>query len=146
IMIFAMLGFVAIIVVSVLDHRLGWSRMPARVSLVGDALVVLGFLAVFFVVKENSYAASTIQIAEGQTVVATGPYAMVRHPMYSGAFILLIGMPLALGSWWGLVAILVLLPVLIWRLLDEEAFLSRNLPGYVDYKSKVRWRLLPGLF
>jgi protein-S-isoprenylcysteine O-methyltransferase Ste14 len=146
IMIFAMLGFVAIIVVSVLDHRLGWSRVSAPVSLLGDVFIAVGFLAIFFVVRENSYAASTIQIAEGQKVISTGPYSVVRHPMYAGALILLIGMPPALGSWYGLFAILLFLPVLVWRLLDEEAFLSRNLPGYVAYKAKVRARLIPGLF
>jgi protein-S-isoprenylcysteine O-methyltransferase Ste14 len=103
-------------------------------------------LIVFFVVKENSYAASTIQIAEGQKVISTGPYSVVRHPMYAGALLLLIGMPLALGSWYGLLGILLVLPVLIWRLLDEERFLCRNLPGYSEYAAKVRWRLLPRLF
>jgi protein-S-isoprenylcysteine O-methyltransferase Ste14 len=146
IMIFAMLGFVAIIVVSVLDHRFGWSRVSTAVALLGDALIALGFLAVFFVVRENSYAASTIQIAEGQTVISTGPYAVVRHPMYAGALILLIGMPLALGSWYGLLGILLFLPVLIWRLIDEEAFLVKHLPGYAAYTAKVRARLIPGLF
>src|SRR5262245_25232714 len=146
IMIFAMLGFVAIIVLSVLDRRLGWSRVSAPVSLLGDVLIAVGFLVVFFVVRENRYAASTIQIAEGQKVISTGPYSVVRHPMYAGALILLIGMPLALGSWYGLFAILLFLPVLVWRLLNEEAFLSRNLPGYAAYKVKVRARLIPGLF
>jgi protein-S-isoprenylcysteine O-methyltransferase Ste14 len=96
--------------------------------------------------KENSYAASTIQITEGQKVISTGPYSVVRHPMYAGALLLLIGMPLALGSWYGLLGILLLLPVLIWRLLDEETFLCRNLPGYSEYSAKVRWRLIPRLF
>jgi protein-S-isoprenylcysteine O-methyltransferase Ste14 len=116
------------------------------VSLLGDSLIALAFLVIFFVMKENSYAASTIQVAEGQKVISTGPYAVVRHPMYAGALLLLIGMPLALGSWYGLLGIFLFLPVLIWRLLDEEQFLSRNLPGYLEYKAKVRWRLIPGLF
>ena len=101
---------------------------------------------IFFVLRENSYAASTIQIADDQKVISTGPYALVRHPMYAGALLLIAGMPLALDSWYGLVGIVVILPMLIWRLQDEERFLRRNLPGYADYTSKVRWRLIPGLF
>jgi protein-S-isoprenylcysteine O-methyltransferase Ste14 len=85
IMVFAMLGFIAMVVFPVLDHRLGWSSVPASVSVLGDALIVLGFLFIFFVFRENTYGASTIQIAEGQTVISIGPYALVRHPMYAGA-------------------------------------------------------------
>src|SRR5215471_2481740 len=139
----AMLGFIAILVFPVLDHRFGWSSVPASVSVLGDALIALAFLFIFFVFKENSYGASTIQIAEGQTVVSTGPYALVRHPMYAGALVMLIGTPLALGSWWGLFAVLLILPVLIWRPLDEERFLRQNLAGYAEYQTKVKYRLLP---
>jgi len=146
IMLLATFGFFSLVVFPVLDFRFGWSPVPAFVSLLGDVLIALAFLIIFFVMKENSYAASTIQIAEGQKVISTGPYAIVRHPMYAGAFLLLIGMPLALGSWYGLFGILPFLPVLIWRLLDEEKFLARNLPGYVEYEAKVRWRLIPGFF
>jgi protein-S-isoprenylcysteine O-methyltransferase Ste14 len=146
IVLLVMLGFTAFLVFPVLDHRFGWSPVPAYVSIIGNVLIALGFLFIFFVLRENSYAASTIQIAEGQRVVSTGPYAVVRHPMYSGALLLVIGTPLALDSWYGLLGILVILPVLIWRLLDEEQFLTRKLPGYAEYKSKVRWRLIPGLF
>src|SRR5262245_21262460 len=146
IVLLVMLGFTAFLVLPVLDPRFGWSPAPAYVSIVGNVLIALGFLFIFFVLRENSYAASTIQIAEGQRVISTGPYAVVRHPMYSAALLLVIGMPLALDSWYGLVGMLVILPVLIWRLTDEENFLTRNLPGYVEYKSKVRWRLIPGLF
>jgi protein-S-isoprenylcysteine O-methyltransferase Ste14 len=117
--------------------------VPASVSVLGDALIALAFLFIFFVFKENSYGASTIQIAEGQTVISTGPYALVRHPMYAGALVMLIGTPLALGSWWGLFAVLLILPVLIWRLLDEERFLRQNLAGYAEYQTKVKYRLLP---
>jgi len=143
IMVFAMLGFPALLVFPALDHRFGWSVVPASVSVLGDALIALAFLFTFFVFRENSYGASTIQIAEGQTVISTGPYALVRHPMYAGALVMLIGIPLALGSWWGLLALLVILPVLIWRLLDEERFLRQNLSGYADYQTKVKYRLVP---
>jgi protein-S-isoprenylcysteine O-methyltransferase Ste14 len=143
IMLLATLGFIVTIVFPVLDHRFGWSAVPASVSVLGDALIALAFLFIFFVFRQNSYGASTIQIAEGQTVISTGPYALVRHPMYAGALVMLIGTPLALGSWWGLFAVLLVLPVLIWRLLDEERFLRQNLPGYAEYQTKVKYRLLP---
>src|SRR5262245_12594230 len=146
IMVFAMLGFIAMLVFPVLDHWLGWSSVPASVSVLGDALIVLGFLFIFFVFRENTYGASANQIAEGQTVISTGPYALVRHPMYAGALVMLVGVPLALGSWWGLFALLLMLPVLIWRLLDEERFLRQNLAGYTDYQGKVKYRLVPFLW
>lgn len=143
IMVLATLGFIAMLVFPVLDHRFGWSPVPASVSVLGDILIALGFLFIFFVLRENSYGASTIQIAEGQTVISTGPYALVRHPMYAGALVMLIGTPLALGSRWGLFGVLLILPVLIWRLLDEERFLRQNLRGYAEYQTKVKYRLLP---
>ena len=146
IMVLVLLGFAALMVVPVLDHRFGWSPVPPYVSIAGDGLVALGYLFILFVLRENSYAASTIQIADDQRVISTGPYALVRHPMYAAALLLVIGMPLALGSWYGLFGILILLPVLTWRLLDEERFLTRNLKGYAEYTSNVRWRLIPGLF
>jgi len=141
-----MLGSLAFLVFPVLDHRFGWSPVPPSVSIVGNMLIGLGYLFIFFVVRENSYAASTIQVADDQRVVSTGPYALVRHPMYAGALLLIIGLPLALGSWYGVFGIIGFVPVLIWRLSDEERFLTRNLPGYAEYVSKVRWRLIPGLF
>jgi protein-S-isoprenylcysteine O-methyltransferase Ste14 len=143
IMVFVLLGFIALLVIPALDRRFMWSSVPPWVSVIGDILVALGFFLVYFVIRENSYAASTIQVAEGQTVISTGPYAVVRHPMYAGALPLLIGTPLALGSWCGLGALIFFIPALIWRLLDEERFLHRNLPGYTEYTRKVRYRLVP---
>lgn len=143
IMSFAMIGFIALFVFPAFDHRFGWSPVPSYISLSGDALIAFGFLFILLVLKVNTYGASTIQIAEGQTVISTGPYALVRHPMYAGALPLLIGVPLALGSWWGLFVLVLFMPALIWRLLDEERFLAKNLPGYVEYQNKVRNRLLP---
>ena len=143
IMVFALLGFIALLVVPALDRRFIWSSVSPTTSVIGDLLVALGFLSVYFVIRENSYAASTIQVAEGQTVVSTGPYAVVRHPMYAGVLPLLIGTPLALGSWRGLGALILFMPALIWRLLDEERFLHKNLPGYTEYTQKVRYRLVP---
>ena len=143
IMVLATLGFIAMLVFPAIDHRFGWSSVSASVSVLGDALIALGFLFIFFVFRENSYGASTIQIAEGQTVISTGPYALVRHPMYAGALVMSVGIPLALDSWWGLFVLFLLLPVLIWRLLDEERFLRQNLPGYTEYQTKVKYRLVP---
>lgn len=143
IMCFALVGFIALLVVPAFDQRFGWSPVSTSVSVAGDVLVALGFLFIFFVFKVNSYGASTIQIAEDQKVIATGPYALVRHPMYAGALVMLVGVPLALGSWLGLFILALLLPVLIWRLLEEEKFLAKNLPGYTDYQKRVRYRFIP---
>lgn len=146
IMVLVLLGFAALMLFPVFDHRFGWSPVPPYVSIIGDGLIALGYLFILFVLRENSYAASTIQIADDQRVISTGPYALVRHPMYAAALLLVIGMPLALDSWYGLFGIFALLPVLTWRLLDEERFLTKNLKGYAEYKREVRWRLVPGLF
>jgi len=139
----AAIAFFAVILLPSFDHRFGWSRVPAYVSLAGDLLVVLGLLVIFFVFKENTYASGTIEVGAGQKVISTGPYGRVRHPMYSGAIVMLLGLPLALGSWWGLLALVPFTLVILWRLLDEENFLARNLPGYSEYRSKVRYRLVP---
>jgi protein-S-isoprenylcysteine O-methyltransferase Ste14 len=143
IMFFASLGFIAHLVFPALDHRFAWSHLPPYLALAGDVLVALGFLAVFFVFKENPFTSATIELAPDQKVISTGPYALVRHPMYAAALVMLLGIPIALGSWWGLLVILVMMPALIWRLFEEEKFLSRNLSGYVEYQNKVRYRLIP---
>jgi protein-S-isoprenylcysteine O-methyltransferase Ste14 len=143
IMTLAMLGFIALLVLPPLDHRFRWSSVPWPAVLAGDTLIVLGYLIMFVVLKANRFGASTIQVTEGQHVVSTGPYAVVRHPMYAGAIVLLAGTPLALGSWWGLIIAALCVPVLMWRLLDEERFLKQNLPGYTDYTQSVRFRLVP---
>jgi protein-S-isoprenylcysteine O-methyltransferase Ste14 len=140
------LGFIGLLVVPALDHRFGWSQMPPYLALAGDGLVVLGWLAIFFVFRENSFSSATVELAPDQRVISTGPYARVRHPMYAGALVMLIGIPIALGSWWGVLVVAMVLPALIWRLLEEEKFLARNLPGYVDYQEKVRYRLMTGIW
>lgn len=137
------LGFVALLVLPALDHRFGWSSVPPYVSITADVLFILGWTIIFFVFKENSFTASTIQIAEGQKVISTGPYAVVRHPMYSGAWLYILTMPLALGSWWGLLVLLVILPIGMLRIFDEEAFLKENLSGYTEYTQRVRYRMIP---
>jgi protein-S-isoprenylcysteine O-methyltransferase Ste14 len=143
IMFFASIGFVALLVVPALDYRFGWSTVPLPVVILGDILVVVGLCLVLLVYKENTYTSATIEVAENQTVISTGPYALVRHPMYASASLYLIGTPLALGSYWGFLALAFLMPFLIWRLLHEEKFLGNNLPGYIEYQKKVPYRLLP---
>jgi protein-S-isoprenylcysteine O-methyltransferase Ste14 len=143
IMMVTSIGFVALIVVPGLDHRFGWSDMPPLIALGGDLLILIGFAGIHRVFRENSFTSATIELASDQRVISSGPYAVVRHPMYAAALLMLAGFPIALGSWWGLLVIGAILPVLIWRLLDEERFLAMNLSGYREYQDKVRYRLLP---
>ena len=138
-----MLGFIGSVMLPAIDHRFGWSPVAPVVSVIANAMTVLSFLLFFVVMKSNSYAASTIQVEEGQPVISTGPYAYVRHPMYSGALLLVAVMPLALGSWWSALLIVPFFPVLVWRILDEEMFLRKSLPGYDEYMQRVRYRLVP---
>ena len=139
----ASLGFAGLLVVPALDVRFKWSQVPAGIVVLGDAVFALGFGFIARVYRENTFTSATIQVAEGQRVIATGPYAVVRHPMYASALLYLAGTPLALGSYWGLLALVFMLPFLIWRLIDEEQLLARDLPGYMEYQKRVRYRLLP---
>jgi protein-S-isoprenylcysteine O-methyltransferase Ste14 len=143
IMLFTSLGFIALLVVPGLDHRFGWSAVPLGVVVVGDVLVAVGFYLISLVYRENTYTSATIEVAKDQKVISTGPYAIVRHPMYASASLYLLGTPLALGSYWGSAPIAVVMPFLIWRLVDEERFLAKNLPGYTEYQKQVRYRLVP---
>jgi protein-S-isoprenylcysteine O-methyltransferase Ste14 len=137
------IGFIVLLVLPAIDHRLHWSELSPYAVLAGDALVLIGWLGIFFVFRENSFSSATIELSADQRVISTGPYAWVRHPMYATAVFMLAGIPIALGSWWGLLVIVAMLPMLIWRLIDEERFLARNLPGYTDYQNRVPYRLLP---
>lgn len=136
----------ALLVISALDVRFGWSHMPAYISLIGDLLVALGLFINLLVFRENSFGGSTIEIFEDQKVISSGPYGLVRHPMYAGVLVMVTGVPLALGSWWGLAILLITLPVLAWRILDEEKLLEKDLPGYTEYTQQVRFRLVPHLW
>lgn len=146
IMVLASVAFIGLTVLPALDKRFGWSHMPAAIAIAGNLLVALGWFGIYRVFRENSFTSATIELAPDQRVVSTGPYAVVRHPMYSAALVMLLGAPVALGSWWGLIALAVISPALIWRIFDEERFLAANLPGYVAYKQKVRYRLIPHLW
>ena len=143
IMVFTSLGFVAHLVVPALDYRFRWSAVPLEGVAAGDALLATGLYLVLRVYRANTFASATIEVAEHQKVISTGPYAVVRHPMYASAALYLLGTPLALGSYWGLAVIGAMVPFLIWRLLDEERFLAKNLPGYTEYQKRVRHRLVP---
>ena|ERR1700733_14468384 len=135
--------FVAIFVVSALDHRLHWSTMSVGFEILGDTLILIGFAFVFWVFKANSFTSGIIEVATNQNVITSGPYALVRHPMYLGSLVMLAGIPLSLGSWWGLIVIGFMTGAIIWRLLDEEKFLIRNLKGYEEYARRVCYRLAP---
>jgi len=146
IMTFTSLGFMALLVIPALDRRFGWSAVPAIVAVAGNLVFLLGYYVNFLVFKENSFAAATIGVAKDQKVIATGPYAVVRHPMYAGALVYCLATPLALGSLWGLLAVAAVAPFMYWRIVNEEEVLLRRLPGYADYCARVRWRLIPRVF
>jgi protein-S-isoprenylcysteine O-methyltransferase Ste14 len=129
-----------------LDFRFGWSQVPVPVVLAADVAVFLGYLLIFLVFRENSYAARTVQVESGQRVVSTGPYAVIRHPMYLGVIIMYLATPLALGSWWALPVFLLLPVVLVVRIRNEEKVLLRDLAGYDEYCRKVRYRLIPRIW
>ena len=136
----------AVLVVSALDHRFGWSQVPTPVVVIGDVLVAVGLGMSMLVVHQNSYAAATITVEAEQPVVDTGLYGVVRHPMYVGALIMMVGMPLALDSYWGLVTLVPGVAVLVLRIVDEEKMLRQELAGYDEYTQKVHYRLVPGIW
>ena len=142
----ASFAFSVAMVVPALDHRFGWSHLPLGVVVLGDVLVVVGYFAVFQVFRENTFASALIEVGSEQRVIETGPYAMVRHPMYGSALLMLTGIPLALGSLWGLCVLPLFLALLVWRLIDEETLLVQDLPGYDNYRQRVRYRLVPHLW
>ena len=142
----AFASLVGLFILGGLDHRFGWSHMPSFIAWAGDVLVVVSFLLYTLVFKANSFGASNIRVEEKQSVASTGPYALVRHPMYTVGVVLFAGIALGLGSWWTLLLIVVAVPVLILRILDEEKVLEKDLAGYKEYEQKVRYRLVPYLW
>lgn len=138
------LGFIAMLVLPALDHRFHWwPAVPFFASVGGVVLVAIGFLIIFFVYEENTFTSATIEVYPEQKVVSSGLYALVRHPMYMGGLVMFVGMILSLGSWWGLVMFALMMPALLWRIFDEEKLLTKDLPGYAEYKNTVRYRLVP---
>ena len=146
IMIGASLAYLSLLAVPALDYRFHWSSVPMAGVVLGNVLFVIGFLFVGRVYRENTYTSATIEIHEDQRVIDTGPYAIVRHPMYSGALLYMLGTPLALASYVGLLGVVVMAFVIAWRLVDEERMLARELHGYAEYRERVRYRLIPGVW
>ena len=142
----AFLGIFAMMAFSAFDHRMGWSSVPAWVSVLGDVLVAAGLGITMLVVIQNGYAAATVTLETGQTVASGGVYRFVRHPMYVGFVIMMVGMPLALGSYWGLLFVIPTLGALVFRIVDEEKLLTKELAGYDEYAQKVRYRLMPNVW
>ena len=143
---FLSLLFFASIVFSATDHRLGWSSIRPYMVFSGDGLWVASAVIMFFVLKQNSYASRVIEVREGQPVISTGPYGIVRHPMYAGGLAGMAGVPLALGSLWGLLVCVPMSALIVRRMLDEEKYLTANLAGYAEYRVKTRWRLIPVVY
>ena len=131
---------------SALDHRFGWSSVPTWLVIVGNILVAVGLSIAQLVIVQNNHAAATIRVEADQPLVSTGLYGLVRHPMYLGTVIMMIGTPPALDSLWGLLAVVAAVPVLAARILDEEKMLVAELAGYLDYTQQVRYRLIPGVW
>ncbi|MCL2701470.1 MAG: isoprenylcysteine carboxylmethyltransferase family protein [Phycisphaerae bacterium] len=143
---FASVPFYGMLLISGLDHRFGWSHVPLVAVVAGLVFTVVGYWIVYAAMRANAFASATVEVQPGQHVVSTGPYAAVRHPMYSGALLMLLGTPPAMGSWWGLTLYGPVAVAILWRLVLEERFLAKHLSGYVAYCGQVRWRLLPGVF
>ncbi len=126
-----------------LDRRFGWSHVPPEMSIAADIIVLLGYMMVFLVFKENAYAGRSVEVVKGQKVISSGPYSIIRHPMYLGTIFLYGATPLALGSYWAFPLFALMLPLLIIRIISEEELLRRELKGYAAYCKKVRYRLVP---
>ena len=138
--------FVLMFILPGLDRRFGWSQAPVWAVIAADVLILLGYGIVFLTFKENTYASRVIEVAEGQKVITSGPYTLVRHPMYVGALLMYFFTPLALGSWFGLIPALSVFPAIILRILDEEKALAQDLPGYSEYMQMTPYRLIPGVW
>jgi protein-S-isoprenylcysteine O-methyltransferase Ste14 len=142
----SLLWFILAFILPGLDRRFGWSDVPVPVVLAADLLVLLGYGIVILAFRENQYASRIVQVEQDQQVITTGPYALVRHPMYVGAMLMYGASPLALGSYWALIPALVIVPILVVRIANEEQVLERELPGYPEYRQATRYRLLPGIW
>jgi len=143
IMVGTILSVAAVLVVSAFDHRFGWSNVPTPLVIAGNILVFLGLTITQFVIIQNNYAGATITVEADQQVVSTGLYGLVRHPMYAATLIMMLGTPLALDSYWGLLVVAPAVLILAVRIQDEEKMLREELDGYDAYTEKVHYRLVP---
>lgn len=139
-------AFLGIFVLSAFDYKNNWSNVPLVFSYLSDLVCIAAFVWVFFVFKQNTFLSATIEVQEKQQVISTGLYGIVRHPMYTGVLILLLFTPIALGSYYGIVAVLILSVVIVYRAIDEEKELKENLAGYKEYCNKVKYRLIPFIY
>ncbi len=146
IILFLYVAFILLLTLPPLDFRFGWSSMPWYASVMGDVFIAVSFYIFYLVSRVNSYAAANVRVEEGQRVISSGVYGIVRHPMYAGALVLVVGTPVALGSWWSLLLVPLFVPILYFRITNEETVLKRDLRGYEEYTHKVRYRLIPGIF
>jgi protein-S-isoprenylcysteine O-methyltransferase Ste14 len=137
------LVFLLAFVIPGLDFRFGWSVVPVWLVAVSALIILGGYLIFIVVVRKNEYAARTVEVEEDQQVISTGPYRLIRHPMYTGVLLIFIFSPLALGSYWALIAFIPLPVIVILRIFNEEKVLSTQLPGYIEYMQKVKYRLIP---
>ena len=141
--IFSIVFFIGLLIPG-FDFRFGWSNVPLSFVIISDAFVFLGYMLIARVMEENRYASAIIQITEEQKIIETGPYKIVRHPMYTGGLIFILFTPLALGSYWALIIFSIsTAPALILRIINEEKLMITNLPGYSDYCRKTKYRLIP---
>lgn len=140
---FSGLMFIAGFVVAGLDFRFGWSQMPVWVIITASVLFLAAYALYAEVMRENAYLSRTIKVEEGQKVVDTGLYGIVRHPMYMATILLFLMIPLVLGSWFALIVFAFYPAIIVVRLKDEEKLLTRELPGYVEYKQRVKYRIIP---
>ncbi len=142
----AFIPFLLAFILPGIDKRLGWSNVPGLVVVLAEILVCVGYIFVVLVFKENQYASRIIEVVQGQKVIESGPYRIVRHPMYLGSTIMYVASPLALGSYWAMIPGLFIIPIFIARIINEERVLTKELEGYPEYKQKTRYRLIPGIW
>ena len=140
------LYFLLVFLLPGFDKRLGWSNIPVVVVIVADVLVLVGYGMFFLALRENRYASRIIEVEKEQKVISSGPYAIVRHPMYVGVSLIYIFSPLALGSYWATIPSLLIIPLLVARIRNEESVLGRELKGYKEYMQKTKYRLIPGIW
>lgn len=142
----ALIPFLLAFILPGIDKRFGWSNVPTSIIVVAEILVCIGYIFVVLVFKENRYASRIIEVEKGQKVIQSGPYRLVRHPMYMGTTLMYVASPLALGSYWAIIPATFIIPIFIARILNEERVLTKELEGYSEYKLKTKYRLIPGIW